>query len=78
MRKVSLSFKDQATVHITVKWSIVERAVPRKIQCDWLDTQNQNKRLKHATTFIVLPIGIVAPSIVRNDNSQYLLFSLLF
>ena len=36
------------------------------------------KQKAKTTTVIVLSIGIVAPSIVLNDNSQYLLFSLLF
>ena len=36
------------------------------------------KQKGKTTTIIVLSIGIVAASIVLNDDSQYLLFSLLF
>ena len=65
---------------LTMLWASVVLAYDVKshvaavTRCDWFDTQNQNKRLKqHLSLF-----GIVAASIVLNNNSKYLLFSLLF
>ena len=45
-----------------------------KIQCDWLDTQNQNKRLKQQLSLF----NVAAASVALNNNSQYLFFKFSF
>ena len=82
MRKVSPSFKDQETRHITVKRSIVERARPLKIYMLFTGREGRiGKNCARGLEYVLETEGTVFPNTDRPrpvNNIFYLFLSSIF